>query len=671
MSRARDLSKLGNPGVFSVSADNNVGVNSTAPVEKLNVVGVVSATSFYGDGSKLEGVSSAGLGTAVVSNSPYGGEQIYYTNKALNITGDLTVDVPDSAEVAYTQYQEIVVDSGADFIVGDGDDFIPDILGIGTEVQQPGLLAGGGGRVRADNFSDKSGTGAPTFSSGVVVTGVATATSFSGNVTGNATGLSGTPDITVSGIEVAGIITAKAGAALTYYGDGSGLTFAPKVIAYDPAALSTGISTTTNITFTFDQNIQFAGTGTIEVRETSNSGTIATSFTISGGTAPTGLSIVNNQLIINPTEPLNYNTVHYVVLPSAGIANAQGSYYAGSNGYNFRTLTASESFSIQGGDHVFDVNTGAGPTGWHRYHVFTSTGILTATAPTYNAASLDYILAAGGGGGGYTGGGGGGLLRQSTSALGIAAGTYTVTVGAGGAHSPAHNSPTDGGSPGEDSTIGTSPTDIILRAYGGGGGGTIHPTSDPIANPGGSGGGVADPSTAGTTIAGGTGVSGQGYPGGPQAGVPYNLGSGGGGSGGAGTSGTQPQNAPIIVIAGDGGAGVQNPSFTDLLLNGRVPSIPATSFAEIGPGGRFCGGGGGGLTVAPPGNPGTYSGGTGGNGGGGDGAPYAGNASQAGYTNTGGGGGGGAYLSDTSTWVVAANGGPGVFMIRYAIPDPS
>ena len=33
MSRARDLSKLVNPSLFSVSADNNVGVNSTAPVE--------------------------------------------------------------------------------------------------------------------------------------------------------------------------------------------------------------------------------------------------------------------------------------------------------------------------------------------------------------------------------------------------------------------------------------------------------------------------------------------------------------------------------------------------------------------------------------------------------------------------------------------------------------
>ena len=86
-----------------------------------------------------------------------------------------------SSKIAYTQYQEIAVDSGADFIVGDGDDFIPDILGISSDVQTPGLLAGGGGRLRADNITNKAGTGAPTFNAGVVVTGVATATSFSGS----------------------------------------------------------------------------------------------------------------------------------------------------------------------------------------------------------------------------------------------------------------------------------------------------------------------------------------------------------------------------------------------------------------------------------------------------------------------------------------------------------
>ena len=42
---------------------------------------------------------------------------------------------------------------------------------------------------------------------GVRVTGIVTAASFSGNVTGNATGLSGTPNITVNNV-VAGVITA-------------------------------------------------------------------------------------------------------------------------------------------------------------------------------------------------------------------------------------------------------------------------------------------------------------------------------------------------------------------------------------------------------------------------------------------------------------------------------
>ena len=183
MSRARDLSRIVNPTNFTVDVSNSrVGLGSTVPAAKLAVSGIVSATAFYGDGSNLEGVASAGLGTAVEAGSLYGGEQIYYTNTVLSIGGTVTVDPPTSSKIGYTQYQEIAVESGADFIVGDGDDFIPDILGISSDVQSPGLLAGGGGRLRADNITNKAGTGAPTFNAGVVVTGVATATSFSGNL---------------------------------------------------------------------------------------------------------------------------------------------------------------------------------------------------------------------------------------------------------------------------------------------------------------------------------------------------------------------------------------------------------------------------------------------------------------------------------------------------------
>ena len=237
MTRARDLSRLTNPTNFTVDAVNSrVGLGSENPTAKLNVSGIVSATAFYGDGSNLEGVASAGLGTAVEEDSIYGGQQIYFTDTVLGIAGTVTVNPPDSSNIAYTQYQEISVEEGADFIIGDGDDFIPDILGISSDVQQPGLLSGGGGRVRADNLSNKAGDGAPaltfgaevpvgygiTGAGGINITGVATAGSFVGDVTGNATGLTGTPDVTVNNV-TAGIVTAT-----SFEGSGANLTGLPE-----------------------------------------------------------------------------------------------------------------------------------------------------------------------------------------------------------------------------------------------------------------------------------------------------------------------------------------------------------------------------------------------------------------------------------------------------------
>ena len=137
MTRARSLARLANSNALTVSTDNNVGINSTSPVEKLNVVGVVSATSFFGDGSNLEGVTSAGLGTAIsdVETSPL--NLIYFVNNDLNITATTTLDVPSTAtlsaagfRVAYTNYSNIIVDDSFDFIISDGDELVPDVLSL-------------------------------------------------------------------------------------------------------------------------------------------------------------------------------------------------------------------------------------------------------------------------------------------------------------------------------------------------------------------------------------------------------------------------------------------------------------------------------------------------------------------------------------------------------------
>jgi hypothetical protein len=133
MTRARSLARLANSNAFTVSTDLNVGVNSTSPVEKLNVVGVVSATSFYGDGSELSGVT--GLGTALASSGTQ--SLIYYVNNDMNITETTTIDVPSTAtlsfdgfRVAYTNYANIIVDDSYDLIISDGDEFVPDVLSL-------------------------------------------------------------------------------------------------------------------------------------------------------------------------------------------------------------------------------------------------------------------------------------------------------------------------------------------------------------------------------------------------------------------------------------------------------------------------------------------------------------------------------------------------------------
>ena len=231
MSRARSLSRLGNENVFSVDASNNVGINSIIPDAKLDVdgtvmvgaaitlggaSGIVSATAFYGDGSNLDGITSAGLGTALAETGA--GSVVYYTDKVLTVDGDVTIDPPGTTNIAYTQYAEIAVADSYDLTVADGDDFLPDVLGLTTETVS--LLGSSGGRVRADNFTNHAGDGAPTFQTGLQVTGIVTATGSIQVGSGQSFGSSGASDA-------------------VYYGDGSNLTGVSAGLAASTITLQT------------------------------------------------------------------------------------------------------------------------------------------------------------------------------------------------------------------------------------------------------------------------------------------------------------------------------------------------------------------------------------------------------------------------------------------------
>jgi len=260
----------------------------------------------------------------------------------------------------------------------------------------------------------------------------------------------------------------------------------------------------------------------------------------------------------------------------------------------------------------------------YRVHTFTSSG----TFDVQGGGEVEYLVVAGGGAGGSHGnpggGGGAGGYRISVigepsgggssheTPIGVTAGAYTVTVGAGGTSTGDGTDATNG----NDSSIIASTN---ITSLGGGRGST----GSKDGSSGGSGGGANY-----QVASGGSGTSGQGFDGGDGPGFNGNYATaGGGGAGGVGGNGDNNS------AAGDGGAGLQS-------------SITGTAVFRAG------GGGGASYQSLPSGS--------GGNGGGGDGGTEF-VVGTNGTTNTGGGGGGGSFDAGTG------NGGSGIVIIRYQI----
>ena len=204
---------IGTAGAI-IQVDNvnqRLGVGTTAPTATLGVAGIVSATAFYGDGSNLDGVASAGLGTALSEEEFNPLTVIYQTSDTLSVGATITVDPPDATtKVAYTQYSDIKLEGDADLIIADGDDFIPDILGLSTEGFSFSNANGNGifDTVYTDNIENAAGRGAPNFPLGITVSGIST---LSGNVS-----IGGTLTYEdVTNVDSVGVITARSGIVAT------------------------------------------------------------------------------------------------------------------------------------------------------------------------------------------------------------------------------------------------------------------------------------------------------------------------------------------------------------------------------------------------------------------------------------------------------------------------
>ena len=213
----------------------------------------------------------------------------------------------------------------------------------------------------------------------------------------------------------------------------------------------------------------------------------------------------------------------------------------------FQSASAATFFSQQAA--TYGAATGgtgfvAGPTGYV-YTSFTSDANLTVT----RSGLFDVMLVGGGGGGGNRdsvdtvncGGGGAGGVAVATVYL--AAGTYAVDVGAGGASQL----------PGLSSTLGsvTVGSTVAPTAVGGGAGTGFNPSFLLTTNTGGSAGASRNDSGAQADQ-----ILGQGNSSGAGQGTLGN-GNGAGGGGGAGAAGS----AGTGSAGGAGGAGLDVSSF--------------------------------------------------------------------------------------------------------------
>jgi hypothetical protein len=312
---------------------------------------------------------------------------------------------------------------------------------------------------------------------------------------------------------------------------------------------------------------------------------------------------------------------------------------------------------------------------------FTSTGRHRWTPPP-GVTKVDVLVVGGGGGGGYCSGGGGGAGGfVEVSGFPVVPGVaYPVIVGQGGKGLSAYDTSGNVGGATSDAKYfgnGRSSQFGELLALGGGQGGSRGAAPSYTAGMNGGSGGGGHPcgtnltptnpvtnNTAGaglqSNMPGFSGSSGYGFPGGgATVGGNVKPGGGGGGAGGAGA-------APAVQPGAKGGPGTVGEGGP-----GRASSITGTPIIYAG------GGGGGGAYTE------NVLGAAGGPGGGGRGAgtnlAADGNSAQAGSVNTGGGGGGGQNnnpgnggigfenqnYGQTRGGSDAADGGPGIVIIRY------
>jgi hypothetical protein len=112
-----------------------------------------------------------------------------------------------------------------------------------------------------------------------------------------------------------------------------------------PANGATNVGISTNITLTFT-SAPVRGTGTVTLRSDSTSGTVLESFNAASSDR---ISIAGNNWVLDPTSNLPYNKSIHTIIPSTAITNYVGLNTTGADTHSFTTVALNLGDSYEGG----------------------------------------------------------------------------------------------------------------------------------------------------------------------------------------------------------------------------------------------------------------------------------------------------------------------------------
>ena len=272
MTRARELADLSTPNVFTVDESYNVGIGTTVPDAKVDVVGIVSATEFYGDGSNLSGITggatlSAGSGaqrvvvtsltsgsmTAAATDGDLSWDSSSNTLSATNVIGALTGNASGSSGSCTGNAATATLATNASGLSGTPDITVNNVTGAAST--HSGVV-----KVTDATASSSTATGAVIISGGVGIAKdlyVGGEVSIAGTVTyEDVTQIDSVGIITaqqdvrvgrnfnVTGVSTVGIVTgATSVKATNFYGNGAGLTGIAAGISTEDNTQSSGLVT--------------------------------------------------------------------------------------------------------------------------------------------------------------------------------------------------------------------------------------------------------------------------------------------------------------------------------------------------------------------------------------------------------------------------------------------